>query len=126
MSTLLWVMGGGALGSGMRYLIAGGVQGGVSTGFPSGTLVVNLLGCLLIGIAGAGFTTLWEVPEATRLAVIIGVLGGFTTFSSFGNDTLNLLQAGRFVEAAIYVIASNAFGILAVWLGTQVIEAAGT
>ena len=122
MGSLLWVMGGGALGSGLRYLIAGGIQGGMSSGFPAGTLAVNIVGCLLIGLLGAGFGSLWEVSETTRLAVIIGVLGGFTTFSSFGNDTLNLLNSGRVTEAAIYVIASNVFGILAVWLGTQVIE----
>jgi fluoride exporter len=126
MSTLLWVMGGGALGSGLRYLIAGGIQGELSSSFPAGTLTVNLLGCVMIGLAGAGFTNLWAVSETTRLAVIIGVLGGFTTFSSFGNDTLNLLQAGRVVEAAIYVIASNAFGILGVWMGAQVVGASGS
>jgi CrcB protein len=121
MVSLLWVMGGGAVGSGLRYLIAGGIQGSVSSGFPYGTLAVNVVGCLLIGILSAGFGSLWTVSETTRLAVIIGVLGGFTTFSSFGNDTLTLLNAGRMGEAILYVSVSNFAGLLAVWLGAKIV-----
>ena len=122
MSTLIWVMGGGAIGSGLRYLIANGIQEGVSSGFPYGTLSVNIVGCLLIGILATAFGTIWDVSETTKLAVIVGVLGGFTTFSSFGNDTLTLLNQGRINEAVIYVFVSNLAGLFAVWLGAKMVS----
>ena len=115
-------MGGGAIGAGLRYLIAEGIQSGAPSGFPVGTLSVNIAGCLLIGLLTAAFGSLWDVSEMTRLAVIVGVLGGFTTFSSFGNDAIILLNAGRYTEAVVYVVVSNAAGLVAVWLGARIVS----
>lgn len=118
------VMGGGAVGAGLRYLVTEWIRSGAS-GFPYGTLSVNVLGCLLIGLLSASFGTYWDASETTRIALIVGVLGGFTTFSSFGNDTLNLLNSGRYLEAFLYVAVSNLAGLGAVWAGVRLVSGGG-
>ncbi|MFZ5919523.1 MAG: fluoride efflux transporter CrcB [Chloroflexota bacterium] len=109
---------GGFIGSVLRYLVSGWAQGlSRSLDFPYGTLTVNLAGCFVIGFlaqlaeARGVFT-----PEA-RLLVFIGLLGGFTTFSSFGNDTLNLARSGQMLNALVNVAANLVLGLLLVWLG---------
>jgi len=109
---------GGFIGSVLRYLVSGWAQGlSQSLDFPYGTLTVNLVGCFVIGFlaqlaeARGVFT-----PEA-RLLVFIGLLGGFTTFSSFGNDTLNLARSGQTLNALVNVAANLVVGLLLVWLG---------
>ena len=115
---------GGAAGSVARYLMAGGVQrlaGGV---FPWGTMSVNVLGCLAIGFLNQAFSgPVWIRPEY-RLALTIGVLGGFTTFSTFGWETFALLNDRQFPAAAGNVLASVAVGLFAVWLGARLAEKA--
>lgn len=118
MGKILWVGLGGFLGSIGRYLLSGYVQHLMrATGFPYGTLVVNLVGCLLIGFlsqwAGArGFLS----PEA-RLFVFMGLLGGFTTFSTFSNETMNLWQAGAGAAALTNVALHVVLGLGAAWVG---------
>ena len=118
MGKILWVGFGGFFGSIGRYLLSGYIQHLMKgTGFPYGTLVVNLIGCLLIGFlsqwAGArGFLS----PEA-RLFVFMGLLGGFTTFSTFSNETMNLWQAGASAAALANVAVHVALGLGAAWLG---------
>lgn len=120
---LTLIMLGGAAGTLLRYLITEGMRITLGGGFPYGTLTVNVVGCLLIGVLGFLFTmhppVRDHVPEAYRLAMMFGVLGGFTTFSSFGYDTLKLLQdgGGGAVKAALNVVLSNGLGLLAVWAG---------
>jgi len=84
---------------------------------PWGTLTANIVGCLLIGWLS---TSLSEAHEAVRLGVLVGVLGGFTTFSSFGLETIRLMQAGEWMAATGYFLLSNAGGLLAVMLGLKV------
>ncbi len=121
MGKILWVGFGGFLGSVGRYLLSGYVQHlMIATGFPYGTLVVNLAGCLLIGFlsqwAGArGFLS----PEA-RLFVFMGLLGGFTTFSTFSNETMNLWQAGASAAALTNVALHVGLGLGAAWVGNLV------
>lgn len=108
---------GGFLGSMARYWVGGLVHSYLGGGLPYGTLAVNLLGCFAIGgvlclVEGRG--TLG--PEA-RLFFVMGILGGFTTFSAFGYETLELLRDGSRALATANVIANVALGILAVWLG---------
>ena len=109
---------GGFIGSVLRYMVSGYVQElSQSVDFPYGTVAVNLIGCLVIGI----LTHLVEehgvfVPE-TRALLFIGVLGGFTTFSTFGNETLNLLRDGETFLAMISTGVQVVFGLGAVWLG---------
>ncbi len=117
MTKLLLIAAGGGVGAVFRFLIAGWVQRG-STGFPIGTLTVNVVGCLVIGFFGALAASSGErlTPEL-RFALMIGMLGGFTTFSTFGLETIELAREHEFVKAALYIALSNAIGLAAVWLG---------
>lgn len=121
---VLWIGLGGALGSIARYAMATGIMqwtGLAQTGrFPLGTLLVNLLGCLLIGVmAGLAQRFDWLTP-AVRLFIVTGVLGGFTTFSAFGLETVELMQRNQWFAAGLYLGSSVALGLLAVWLGMQI------
>lgn len=122
MDKLALIACGSAAGGVARFLLTGAVHRLVDTDFPLGTLVVNVLGCLLIGGLGAVFAGPHLVPEAYRFALAIGVLGGFTTFSSYSLETLNLLNDGQFARAAANVLLSNGLGLVAVWLGYRVVQ----
>ncbi|NWG06429.1 MAG: fluoride efflux transporter CrcB [Chloroflexi bacterium] len=116
--SVMYVALGGALGSVSRYLLGIWTQSiSKSIDFPYGTLTVNLIGCFVIGF----LTQLAEArgiftPEM-RSFVFIGILGGFTTFSSFGNDTMNLLRDGETITALANIGANVIFGLALVWLG---------
>ena len=115
---LVLVGGGGALGAMARYGVGGLLHRNASLAdFPFGTLTVNLLGCLLIGL-GAGLADARQVftPEA-RLFVFVGLLGGFTTFSSFGYETIALLRDHEFVRAGLNAGLNVFVGLALVWLG---------
>jgi len=108
---------GGGFGAACRYLLSTAVMRVVVNGFPLGTLLVNLLGCLMIGIwAGLAVRHTWLDGEL-RLLLVSGVLGGFTTFSAFGLETLNLLRRGEMLLAGVYVGTSVALGLGLVMLG---------
>ena len=115
----LMVLLGGAAGSGLRYGVALAIPTQGAAGFPLPTLAVNLIGCLLIGLAAAALGPESEVAPHVRLGIIVGLLGGFTTFSSFGLETVRLVQSGHLGMAALYVGLSNFAGFLAVWLGLK-------
>ena len=105
---------GGSAGAVLRYFVANVGQAFTPSDFPLGTLIVNIIGCALIGIV----TVLLIGPlsanrEFLRLLLIVGVLGGFTTFSTFGLDTFELIEDGRIRQALMYVLLSNVLGILA-------------
>ncbi len=108
---LLYVMLAGGIGSGARYLVA--------TAFPHGTIIVNLLGCFLLGaVIQAGTAGNWS-PEV-RAAIAIGFLGGFTTYSSFNQETLTMLTSGAAGSALANIavtlvggLAAGAFGLFA-------------
>jgi fluoride exporter len=108
---------GGMIGSVLRYVVASGLQKGVSESFPVGTMAVNLLGCLAIGVfASVAEVKQWTSPEA-RLFVTTGILGGFTTFSAFGYETFRLLRESAFGFAAASVFGNVVIGTVAVGLG---------
>jgi CrcB protein len=121
MTLVLFVAVGGALGAVARYGLSGWVQSVAGGTFPWGTLVVNLLGCFLLGFAFR-VLQLSAVSPALRGAVTVGFLGAFTTFSTFGLETVGLLQDGRWARAVAYVGGSVAVGLVAVlaglWLAT--------
>lgn len=111
------VAAGGAVGASLRYGAGLAAKTGFGDSFPYGTLGVNLLGCLLIGFA-AGLLPEGGGPRASlRLFLIVGCLGGFTTFSSFGLETLRLIDEGRLLAAAGYVSGSNVGGLLLCFVG---------
>jgi fluoride exporter len=108
---------GGFLGSVARYLVGGLVQNQLPGSFPYGTLVVNILGCFVIG----GLSELSEARSLlspdSRALLIVGVLGGFTTFSSFGNETVNLFRDHDWAIGALNVAAHLVLALGAVWAG---------
>lgn len=115
-----WVGVGSALGALARWLISEALQGAPGSGFPWGTLWVNVLGSLLIGAYAARIAPggCWhDHGPALRLFVMTGFCGGFTTFSVFSLETLLLAQAGRLGLAATYVIASLVLWLIGVWAG---------
>jgi CrcB protein len=112
--TTLWVALGGALGSVARYHV-GLFASARAQAFPWGTLAVNLLGSLLMGIV-AQLVLRGRLDDATRIALASGVLGGFTTYSSFNAETIALAQSGAWGRAAIYV-AATLLGGLALGIG---------
>jgi len=121
-ATWLLIGVGGAVGALLRYGISGWVQQGARSTFPWGTMAVNVLGCLLMGaLARALFDASVLRPEY-RMAILVGGLGAFTTFSTFGYDTLGLLNDGQVRQAAFYVLGTNAACLVAVWLGYRVVE----
>ena len=118
MGNVLLVGAGGFIGSIARYLLGGWVQRVLDNPWlPWGTFAINVLGCLIIGVlAGLSDTRQAITPEA-RLFLMIGILGGFTTFSSFGLETFRLLQDGQWAAAAANAVGSVLVGLVAVWFG---------
>ncbi len=109
---------GGAIGSVLRYLASGFVQRLDLWGsFPAGTLAVNLVGCTLLGLLGGLSDSRFLFGPGARLGVFIGVLGGFTTFSTFSYETLALLRAGEAAKAALNASASLLLCLAGTWLG---------
>lgn len=114
---LLWIGAAGALGTLARYAVSGLGARWQTGGFPSGTLVVNALGCLLFGLLWALGEHRLVIATETRLIVTAGFLGAFTTFSTFAFETARLLQDSRLGLAVLNVVAQNGVGLAAVWLG---------
>ena len=108
----LWVFIGGGLGAAARWLISGYL--GSASSFPIGTFSVNMIGCLLIGIVSA---FLFEHAIKWELLLIIGFLGGFTTFASFGLDIFKLIQTADYKNLLSYVLLSNVLGLILVIIG---------
>ena len=118
MIKLLLIGTGGFLGSVLRYLVSGSVQAASqSVAFPYGTLAVNVIGCFFIGFLSELAESRSLFSPDTRAFLVVGILGGFTTFSAFGNETMSLLRDGERTLAMMNVGAQLLFGIGAVWLG---------
>ena len=115
--SILLVAAGGALGSVVRYLTVLKVNTVWASAFPWGTFTVNVLGCLIIGFM-AGLAERFELITAdARLLLFTGLMGGFTTFSAFGLETVQLMRKGELLIASGYVLGSVVAGLLALWLG---------
>ncbi len=118
--TLLLVGIGGFLGASMRYLAAAWVQNAIgSAGFPYGTLAVNAAGCLLIGLVVGFFEARQPLSSEAQAFAIVGVLGGFTTFSAFGMDTIRLVRDGAYLAGSANVVLQVAIGLSAVAVGLR-------
>ncbi|TVV70136.1 fluoride efflux transporter CrcB [Sphingomonas solaris] len=123
MPPLLLVMAGGAIGSGARYLAGVGVTRAMGPGYPYGTLFVNLAGGLLMGLLVGGLARADVAGEPWRLLLGVGVLGGFTTFSSFSLETYMLLARGEVATAAGYIILSVVASVAMLALGIHTVRA---
>lgn len=121
MKEILLVGIGGMFGSIARYLSSAYfLTAYPSSKFPLGTFFVNLLGCLLIGILAGATEKSFQLSSEIRLAGIAGFLGGFTTFSAFGIETLALIKEGSIFLAAVYVLGSVLVGVVLAYLGLKI------
>ena len=109
----------GAAGTLARYGLDGWIQYRVGARFPAGTLAINLLGCLLLGVIGEFSLNHISVPPDWRIGLTIGLMGGFTTFSTFGWDTVRMLNDGEWMKALLYVGASVLGGIICMIAGMR-------
>lgn len=116
---LSMVAAGGALGSSLRYLATVWVHDWLGKGFPWGTLLVNTAGSLLIGYFASLLPPVDESVPVLRLLLVTGLLGGFTTFSAFSMDTLQLLHAGDLFKAGVNVTITLVSCIACVWMGYE-------
>ncbi len=124
LKNILLVALGGAAGSVARYLLSKAVQGAAASSFPWGTMAVNVAGCLLIGLfyglSGDGGAC---IGQDLKLMLTVGFCGGFTTFSTFANESLTLAKTGDALLSAVYIGSSVALGMLAVVAGAQLAKA---
>lgn len=109
----LYVAAGGAFGALCRYVLASAIIGTFGRGFPYATMTVNILGSLLMGILIGVIMTKLPKGEGFYALMVIGALGGFTTFSAFSYDAYMLLERGEYVGAGLYIFGSVILGILA-------------
>jgi CrcB protein len=114
---------GGAIGSVLRYLIQIKCIHWFGASFPYGTLLVNLVGSLLIGFLSFFLVERIVVSEELRLAILVGVLGGITTFSTFSLDTINLILHGNYLSAVTNVVLSVSVCLLACFIGLSIARA---
>ena len=131
MVTYLWVAVGSALGGMARHWCTIVAAKWLGTEFPWGTLLINILGSFVIGLffTLTGVDGRFEVPTDAKAFVMVGICGGYTTFSSFSLQTLALAQEGQWVRAGGYIVASVVLCLLGVWLGhvfASVVNAAGS
>lgn len=123
MHHLIYIGVGGALGSMLRFIAAQNVQLWLGKGFPYGTLFVNVSGSFAIGVLFVLLTERWDVGPQWRAFFMIGILGGYTTFSSFSLETLNLFMQGEWWKACLNSVMSLVFCVaaagLGIWLAKQ-------
>jgi fluoride exporter len=115
--TLFFIAGGGAFGAVLRYGASLGVYSLFGRGFPYGTLFVNVVGSLLMGVLSIILLDRFNVGPEWRAAILVGMLGAFTTFSTFSIETMNLLEQGDITRGMLNVVVSVVLCLLAVWTG---------
>ena len=116
---------GGFLGANARYVLVGLIAERLGAAFPHGTLIVNLTGSLAIGVVLVLLTERLAADPAWRLLLVVGFLGGYTTFSSYTYEAVALAEAGQWARAAWYVLGSNVLGLAATTAGMLLARAAG-
>ena len=123
MRGFLLVAAGGAIGSVARYLLSGWtLHHTVAWRFPLGTFLVNVMGCLAVGVLGGLVVKHDWFSPAARLFLFTGIAGGFTTFSAFGLETFYLLRRSEVLVASGYVVASVVVGLLLLWAGFALVS----
>lgn len=122
MTQLLAIAAGGSIGAVMRFIVSTGIYSWLGRGFPYGTLVVNVLGSLLMGLLYELFLQRLSVSPEVRAFLLVGFLGAFTTFSTFSIETVNLIEQGDLLKAMANVLASVILCVLAAWIGLQIMR----
>jgi fluoride exporter len=121
MKLLIAIGTGSFIGGIFRYLLSQFIQGKFLSAFPFGTLGVNIIGCLFIGLV-FGLSDRGNMTQEWRLFLATGLLGGFTTFSAFSNETVGMLRDGQLGYATAYIGASVVVGLIATFIGITVIK----
>jgi CrcB protein len=120
MPVILAVAFGGAIGSLARYGLDRLIERRSFAVFPWSTFTINTTGCLLIGLVIAAVVDRAQAPAWLRVGLVMGVLGGYTTFSTFAQETLGLIEESRLELAALYALGSLGLGVLAVFVGMRI------
>ncbi len=123
MNVLLVALG-GAIGAASRYLLGGWIQGRLGPDFPWGTFIVNVTGSLLIGVV-LGLVDRGALSGVARLFLAVGILGGYTTFSTFSYETLKLIEQGNLGATLLNALGQVAAGLVAVYVGVVISRAIG-
>lgn len=119
MKTILFIACGGAIGAVLRYGASLSVYSLLGRGFPYGTLFVNVTGSLLMGVLSIVMLERFNIGPEWRAAILVGLLGSFTTFSTFSLETLNLLEQGDVMRAMANIVFSVIVCLIAVWAGVS-------
>ncbi|MEM8587467.1 MAG: fluoride efflux transporter CrcB [Pseudomonadota bacterium] len=122
-SLLIAIAAGGAVGAVGRYLVVSAVGHWMGQGFPWGTLAVNVLGSLVMGILVEVMALVWSPSPELRALLVVGVLGAFTTFSTFSLDVVFLIDRGEFLSALAYILASVVVCVAGLYAGIHGIRA---
>ena len=123
MNMLFSVATGGALGAVARYVFAAQVSRMLGTGFPWGIFATNVVGSFLMGVLVEGFALHWNLSAEIRAFLTVGILGGFTTFSSFSLDAALLLQRHDYLAAGAYIVGSVGLSVAALFAGLALVRA---
>ena len=113
---------GGSIGSAARYMVGVFIGRLSSTNFPWATLIINVSGSVLMGALVALILIRWDLSQAARIFLTVGVCGGFTTFSTFSLDAYSLIEKGNLVAAVVYMVASAVLSIVALALAMYAVR----
>jgi CrcB protein len=116
---------GGALGSVMRYLVGIGAGRLFGTDFPWGTLIINITGSFVMGVFAGLFAVRWNLPQAARIFLTVGICGGYTTFSTFSLDTFYLIERGELTATAAYMVGSAVLSVGALIAAMHLVRTMG-
>ncbi len=117
MTQLISIALGGAIGAVLRFMTSNMVYSQLGRVFPWGTLMVNVIGSLFMGLLFVLFTERMELNSDVRAFITVGLLGAFTTFSTFTIETMNLIESGELMRAGVNILASVVCCLAACWLG---------
>jgi CrcB protein len=123
LNLIVAVAAGGAFGSVARYLVGIGSGKLFGLNFPWGTLIINVTGSFLIGLFIGLFATRWDLPQAMRVFLTVGICGGYTTFSTFSMDTFYLMERGEAMAASAYLLGSVILSVGALVTAIHVVRA---
>jgi len=118
----LLIAAGGALGSIARFWVGSTVSGRLGTKLPYGTFVINITACVIIGFTLTYMSKRADLDPAWRYLVPVGIVGAYSTFSTYEWETLSTLRSGAFALGALYAVGSLVLGLAAVWAGTALAD----
>ncbi len=122
MQTILAIAAGGAVGAVLRHFSNNSIALLLGTSFPFGILLINIIGSFLMGCAVSAFAYGWDLSQHMKIFLTVGLLGGFTTFSAFSLDVINLIEKHAYMSAGIYVFASVVVSVIALVAGMLIVR----